>query len=102
MLNHHGEVKKVCDATASPFLWAFSMMLILVGQVIQTVSAWLESCPCHSQSHELTAALKSSWWLRMKLLSGDCGREGSRTVSPLRGCLAPFLAAGRLHIFSMS
>ena len=49
-------VQQVSDAIASPFFWAFSRMLIMVGQVIQTVSAWLESCPCHSESQELTAA----------------------------------------------
>ena len=75
-------------------------MLILVGQVIQTVSAWLESCPCHSQNQDLPAALKSTWWLRMKVLAGDCGKASAGTViCPLRGCLAPFLAAGRLNAF---
>ena len=94
------KVQQVSDAIASSFFWAFSRMLILVGQVIQTVSAWLESCPCHSQNQDLAAALKSTWWLRMKVLAGDCGTGSAGAVTcPLRGCLAPFLAAGRLNAF---
>ena len=94
-------VQKVSDAIASPFFLAFSRMLILVGQVIQTVSAWLENCPCHSRNQDLAAAVKNSWWLRMKVWAGDCGKEVSAgtVICPLRGCLAPFLAAGRLNAF---
>ena len=37
----------------------------------------------------------------MKVLAGDCGKDVSAgtVICPLRGCLAPFLAAGRLNAF---
>jgi len=112
--NQHAEAKtrfkKVSAAIASDFFWAYASIVALIGKTIQHVDAWFESCPCHTEMGDLLHSFRSdvaaettrsSWFIRQKILAGDCNKTaaGNTVICPLRGCLAPFLAAGELESY---
>ena len=93
--------QKLSSLIQSPFFWAFGLQLQLLGKVVTSVDDFFDSCMCHSRLNEIVGnfGVRGSWWMRNKALAGDCNREQGRSICPLRGCVAPLLAAGIVDEF---
>ena len=79
-------------------------MISLFGEVLQAMDGFFDSCPCHSNLSALEDGIgcNHSWWTRQTQLRTDCRRNPTdrKTVHcPMRGCVAPLLAAGQLDKF---
>ena len=77
-------------AIHSNWFWGYTVMLSNLGEMVEHVAHWAESCPCHS---------------KVRSFRGEGGRRRQLPVRcPLQGCQAPACAAGYLfellsHIF---
>lgn len=96
-------VSDVSIQTASQFIcnpgrWAYLHMLLLLSVILELLTAWFESCPCHpSKVFELHGA---SWARRyrafitqVRSVSHGRGRQQNKPC-PMNGRRAPEVAAG--------
>jgi hypothetical protein len=85
----------VTKAITSDFLWAYVAMMLLLGEVLVSMTALAESCVCHSSPDLSTfgtdLASKSKHYRRRKAKQQDSGKE----ICPNSGKRAPEFAAGR-------
>lgn len=81
-------VSKVSEAVGSDFFWAYLRMLQCITSILQEISAWTQSCPCHSV--ETLASLKEVSQAR---------QAGEFVKCPMRGRRAPEVAAGEFAEF---
>jgi len=94
---------RTCTAISSSFFWCFAYLIALLGDVLDAMDGFFDSCMCHSYTDYLLEGVirKTTYWFRQKALQGDTGQrvKGKNTICPMRGCIAPLLAAGKLSEF---
>jgi len=77
------------DGITSVFFWAYAHMVDVIGEAVQELQRWCESCPCHYDHPHFRGVTRHERRVRMSDALGRCS-------CPLAGCWAPALAAGYL------
>ena len=87
------DIPSVTEAIKSPFVWAYAAMVLLLGEVVVSMTALAESCVCHSSPdlNMFEKGAKSKDYFRRKAKQFDSGEE----ICPNSGKQAPAFAAGR-------
>ena len=90
--NGHGvRLRKATDAVRSQYMWSYLEMLVLVGDKVQHMCHWAESCPCHGFH---SCGVAGSWRAARKLFEARYGHPDAPKCCPVAGCRVSEVCAG--------
>ncbi len=90
-------VDAISRVLSDPFFRGYLELVVTLNGVLESMSAWMEQCPCHEhlqqmyRDHVPQAVLRSEFGVAAAATGGGGGLS-----CPVRGCRAPELAAGAL------
>ena len=86
----------ITEVVGSKWFRAYTSMLLMLGELVESLVAWAERCPCHQH----VQSAHGHHPIPMDVLRSECGPERAaqmRTLScPFRGCRAPEMACGEV------
>ena len=86
------DVRAVTVVLQDPMFHVYNYLILAVGAILRRLSAWIESCPCHTKPlrDESTGFRRNKYWKGIF-------KNNLHDVCPLGGCRAPELAVGALE-----
>ena len=84
-------VHKVDRAIRSDLFWAYTRALDMVGELLDEVCRWSESCPCHGRPPQLRGPDRHGG------SRGNIRAQQREVTCPMSTCRAPELASGTLE-----
>jgi hypothetical protein len=88
------DIETMHKFVTSSLHWSYLRMLLCLAKILDLISAFLQSCPCHST--KLMQIANESWHMRFRAFT-ESMKDHLKRPCPMKGRRAPELAAGKLH-----